>query len=87
MVKILCPKARKLLNLNPNKSTGISNIQTKFLKDGAHEIKGVIMHINNVSIFKNTVLDELKFAKAKPLKKIFKKSRLDVGNYRLLITK
>ena len=53
MVKILCPKARKLLNLNPNKSTGISNIQTKFLKDGAHEIKGVIMHINNVSIFKN----------------------------------
>ena len=71
---------RELLNLNPNKSTGIDNIQAKFLKDGAHEIKGVITHIINVSIVTNTVPDELKFAKVKPL---FKKgSRLDVGNYR-----
>ena len=71
---------KELLNLNPNKSTGIDNIQAKFLKDGAHEIKGVITHIINVSIVTNTVPDELKFAKVKPLFK--KNSRLDVGNYR-----
>ena len=41
---------KELLKLNPNKSTGVDNIQAKFLKDGAHEIKGVITHIINVSI-------------------------------------
>ena len=71
---------RELLKLNPNKSTGIDNIQAKFLKDGAHELKGVITHIINVSITTNTVPDILKFAKVKPLFK--KNSRLDVGNYR-----
>ena len=71
---------RELLKLNPNKSTGIDNIQAKFLKDGAHELKGVITHIINVSITTNTVPDIFKFAKVKPLFK--KNSRLDVGNYR-----
>ena len=54
---------KELLKLNPNKSTGIDNIQAKFLKDGAHELKGVINHIINVSITTNTVPDILKYAK------------------------
>ena len=71
---------KELLKLNPHKSTGIDNIQSKFLKDGANEIKRIITHIINLSIDTNTVPDELKFAKVKPLFK--KNSRLDVGNYR-----
>ena len=71
---------KELLNLNPHKSTGIDDIQSKFLKEGANEIKSIITHIINLSIDTNTVPDELKFAKVKPLFK--KNSRLDVGNYR-----
>ena len=71
---------KELMNLNPHKSTGIDNIQSKFLKDGANEIKHILTHIINLSIDTNTVPDELKFAKVKPLFK--KNSRLDVGNYR-----
>ena len=52
-VKIFIPVTeefvlRELSKLNTNKSTGIDNIQAKFLKDGAHELKGVITHIINV---------------------------------------
>ena len=34
-----------LLNLHLDKSTDIDNIQAKFLKHGALEIKGIITHI------------------------------------------
>ena len=50
------------------------------LKDGANELKGVLTYIINLSIDTETILDEMKFAKVKPL---FKKgSRLDASNYR-----
>ena len=58
---------KELLNLNPHKSTGIDDIQSNFLKEGANEIKSIITHIINLSIDTNTVPDELKFAKVKPL--------------------
>merc|ERR1739840_50068 len=71
---------RELCKLNPNKSTGIDGIKSKFLKDGANVIKSVITHIVNLSIETETVPDELKSAIVKPLFK--KNSRLEAGNYR-----
>ena len=71
---------KELCKLDPNKSTGIDGIKSKFLKDGANVIKSVITHIINLSIKTNTVPDELKYAIVKPLYK--KNSRLEVGNYR-----
>ena len=71
---------KELCKLNPCKSTGIDGIKSRFLKDGANEIKGVITHIVNLSIDTHIVPDELKYAIVKPLFK--KNSRLDVGNYR-----
>ena len=71
---------KELCQLNAQKSTGIDKISPIFLKDGANEIKGAITFIINLSIDTNSVPDEMKFAKVKPL---FKKgSRLDAGNYR-----
>ena len=52
---------KELMNLNPHKSTGIDNIQSKFLKDGANEIKHILTHIISLSIDTNIVLDKLKF--------------------------
>ena len=71
---------KELCKLNPNKSTGIDGIKSKFLKDGANVIKSAITHIVNLSIETGTVPDELKSAIVKPLHK--KNSRLEVGNYR-----
>ena len=71
---------KELCKLNPNKSTGIDGIKSRFLKDGANVIKSVITHIINLSIKTNTVPDELKFAMVKPLYE--KNSRLEVDNYR-----
>ena len=50
---------KELCKLNPNKSTGIDGIKSKFLKDGANVIKSVITHIINLSIKTNTVPDKL----------------------------
>ena len=63
-----------------NKSTGLDNISAKFLKDGVDIIKYPIKHIINTSITTNSVPDDFKFARVKPLFK--KNNRHDVGNYR-----
>lgn len=71
---------KELCKLKTQKSTGIDEISPIFLKDGANELKGVITYIINLSIDTETVPEEMKFAKVKPL---FKKgSRLDASNYR-----
>ena len=57
----------ELCRLNPKKSYGIDDIQAKFIKDAASEIKGPITYIINLSILSNTVPNEFKFARVKPL--------------------
>jgi len=69
-----------LAKLHPSKSTGLDNIPAKFLRDGALILKDPITHIINLSIATNTVPDDLKQARVKPLFK--KNSRSEVGNYR-----
>ena len=70
----------ELCKLKTKKSTGIDEISPIFLKDGASELKGVLTYIINLSIDTQTVPDDMKFAKVKPL---FRKgSRLDASNYR-----
>ena len=67
-------------NLDAGKSTGLDGIPARFLKDGASVLKIPIAHIVNTSIVTNTVPNEFKEAKVKPL---FKKNKqTDVGNYR-----
>ena len=66
--------------MHPNKSTGLDNIPSKFLRDGASILKDPIAFIINLSISTNSVPDDLKCARVSPL---FKKgSRSLVGNYR-----
>ena len=71
---------KELCKLKTQKSTGIDEISPIFLKDGANELKGVITYIINLSIDTETVPEEMKFARVKPLSK--KGSRLDASNYR-----
>ena len=71
---------KELLNLKPFKSTGLDNIPSRFLKEGAEILKLPITHIVNTSISTNIVPSDFKAARVKPLHK--KNSKLEVGNYR-----
>ena len=71
---------RELLQLNPNKSTGLDNIPARFLRDGSTILKAPITHIVNMSIISNSVPNQVKLAKVKPLFK--KNNNTDVNNYR-----
>ena len=64
----------ELEKLNPNKSTGLGNI------DGACVLQKPITYLVNLSLSSGVVPEDMKVARVCP---IFKKnSRLDVGNYR-----
>ena len=70
----------ELSRLNPKKSYGIDGMQSKFIRDAASEIKSPITHIINISILSNTVPNEFKYARVKPL---FKKGNINLTkNYR-----
>ena len=71
---------KELNGLDARKSTGLDNIPSRFLKEGAEHLAQPIAFIINRSIATYTVPDELKVAKVTPLYK--KNSRLEVGNYR-----
>ena len=71
---------KELLGLNARKSTGLDNLPSRFLKDGATFLSKPLAHIINSSITTGSVPNELKIAKVTPLYK--KNSRLEVGNYR-----
>lgn len=61
---------QELCKLNPNKGTGLDNIQPKFLIDAKYSIKTQLTHIINLSIRNEKVPDEMKHARVTP---IFKK--------------
>ena len=71
---------KELNGLDTRKSTGLDNIPSRFLKEGAEHLAQPIAFIINRSIATYTVPDELKVAKVTPLYK--KNSRLEVENYR-----
>ena len=70
----------ELLKLNTSKSTGLDEIPSKFIKEGADIVQFPITHIINLSILTNTVPRDMKTARVRP---IFKKnSPLEASNYR-----
>ena len=70
----------ELSRLNPKKSCGIDGMQARFIKDAASEIKVPITYIINLSILSNTVPNEFKYARIKP---VFKKGNRNLPeNYR-----
>ncbi|KAK3085363.1 hypothetical protein FSP39_002164 [Pinctada imbricata] len=71
---------KELRNLNTGKSTGLDGIPARFLKDAAEVLKIPITFIINLSITNQTVPEDLKVAKVKPLFK--KNNRLKPENYR-----
>ena len=54
-------------NMNPSKATGMDNIPTRFLKDGASILAHPITLIVNQSLCSGTIHDELKLARVVPL--------------------
>ena len=71
---------KELQRLNASKSTGLDNIPSKCLKDGAECIKAQITHVINLSITTNVIQSDMKDARVRP---IFKKnSKLEASNYR-----
>jgi hypothetical protein len=73
---------KKLLKLNPYKITGLDNIQSKFIQDGASFLKIPITFIIIESISSSTFPDDKKTARVQPIHK--KNSSLEVGYYRLI---
>ena len=71
---------KELLNVNPTKSTGLDDIQAKFIKEGAIVLTAPITHIVNLSITSGVLPNDMKMARIKPLYK--KNIPLNVGNYR-----
>ena len=71
---------KELKALNENKSTGLDDISSRFLKDGADILCIPILHIVNLSLTNSTVPSDFKKARITPLYK--KNSKLEVGNYR-----
>ena len=70
----------ELSGMKVGKSTGLDDVSSRFLRDGADFLIEPIQHIINMSILTEVVPDKFKEARVKPL---FKKgSRLDPGNYR-----
>ncbi|XP_072028067.1 uncharacterized protein [Amphiura filiformis] len=74
----------EIQSLDINKSTGLDGIPARFIKDAAEVIKGPITYIVNFSLRSGIVPNDMKLAKVIPIYK--KKSRLDAGNYRPVIT-
>ena len=71
---------KELQKLNASKSTGLDNIPSKFLKDGAECIKAQITHVINLSITTNVIPSDMKDARVRPIYK--KNSKLEASNYR-----
>lgn len=69
-----------LLALNSNKATGLDQIPSRFLKDGALYITTPLTHILNLSLAQGKIPTDLKLAKITPIYK--KQSKTEVGNYR-----
>ena len=69
-----------LINLSPNKASGIDNLSGKFLKDGADVLALSISQLCNLSIFLSTFPQHCKIAKLKPQYK--KGSRTEPKNFR-----
>ena len=55
-----------LINLSPNKASGIDNLSGKFLKDGADVLALPISQVCNISISLSTFPQHCKMAKLKP---------------------
>ena len=69
-----------LINLSPNKASGIGNLSGKFLKDGADVLPLPISQLCNLSISLSTFPQHCKIAKLKPQYK--KGSRTEPKNFR-----
>ena len=69
-----------LINLSPNKVSGIDNLSGKFLKDGADVLALPISQLCNLSISPSTFPQHCKIAKLKPQYK--KGSRAEPKNFR-----
>ena len=69
-----------LINLSPNKASGIGNLSGKFLKDGANVLALPISQLCNLSISLNTFPQDCKISKLKPQYK--KGSRTEPKNFR-----
>ena len=69
-----------LINLSPNKASGIDNLSGKFLKDGADGLALPISQLYNLSISLSTFPQHCKIAKLKPQYK--KGSRTEPKNFR-----
>ena len=74
-------KVLKYLNsLGINKATGLDDIPSRFVRDGASSIACPLTNVINLSLIQGVVPDDLKSARVVPL---FKKSdKTEVGNYR-----
>ena len=74
-------KVLKYLNsLGINKATGLDDIPSRFVRDGASIIACPLTNVINLSLIQGAVPDDLKSARVVPL---FKKSdKTEVGNYR-----
>ena len=70
----------ELMQLYPNKSTGLDGISPRFLRDGATVLKAPITHVINQSIQSGIVPDDLKTANVIPLFK--KNNTTEACNYR-----
>jgi len=74
-------KVSKILsNLNSNKATGLDQLPSRFIKDGAKFITTPLTFIVNLSISSSRIPDDLKAAKITPIYK--KNSKTEAGNYR-----
>ena len=69
-----------LINLSPNKASGIDNLSRKFLKDGADVLALPISQLCNLSISLSTFPQHCKIAKLKPQYK--KGSRTEPKDFR-----
>ena len=63
-----------------NKATGLDNLPSRFIKDGANQIISPLTHILNLSMHHGQVPGDLKYARVVPIYK--KSSKTDEGNYR-----
>ncbi len=71
---------KKLLKLDPTKSTGMDKLPAKFILDSAHIISTPFTFIVNLSIATAQIPQDFKTARVIPLHK--KNSKLEAGNYR-----
>ena len=69
-----------LNKLSADKATGLDDIPSRFVRDGASIIACPLSHVINLSLIQGTIPDDLKSARVVPLFK--KNDRTEVGNYR-----